>query len=120
MNKNLDDYINRLRLEDTVWYIYGALIVLNLISNEYEKRHVIKNDIQDRNIFRKINIFVFIVALFIYVFFLIRNIKENNFNNNIKKQKLNSLSLFSSVIFMIGGIINLFIEIEGYDQELEI
>lgn len=121
MSKVLEDYIHRLRLEDVIWYIYIALVVLNIISNKYEEKHAICNNIEDRNIFRSINIFVFTVALFIYAFFIIRNIKYNsNQNNDNKTSKLNNLSLISSVIFLIGGIINLYVEIDGFNQDLEI
>lgn len=121
MNKEIEEYINRLKLEDVIWYIYIVLVILNLISNKYEARYVICNKLEDRNTFRTINIFVFTVALFIYAFFLIRNLKYNSNRNNDKTRwKINDLSLISSVIFLICGIVNLYIEIEGFNQEMEI
>lgn len=120
MNEDLKGYIDRLRLEDVIWYVYIALVVLNIISNKYEKRHVLHNNLQDRNIFRSINIFVFTIAIFIYAFFIIRNVKYTNKNSDENVSKLNNLSFLSSIIFFIGGIINLYIEINGFGNELEI
>ena len=104
-----------------IWYVYIALVPLNIISKEYEEKYNVCNNVSDRKLFRSINIFVLTVVLFIYRFFLIINIKYNtNSNNDKNRGKLNNLSLFASVIFLIGGIINLYVEINGFNQELEI
>lgn len=121
MNKNLEDYINGLRIENIVWYAYISLIVFNIISNKYEEKHVITKNIEYRNIFRNINVFVLICALLIIAFFLIKVIKDNNNGKNDKKSgKLSNLSLISSILVLIVGIIDLYIELHGYNEELEI
>ena len=66
--------------------IYVTLIVLNAISNKYEEEYIVCNKLEYRKVFRNINIFVFIVALFIYAFFLIRNLKYNIYEKMIKKE----------------------------------
>lgn len=136
MNDQLKEHMNRLNLEDIIWYIYILLVIFNLISNRYERAYGISKKVEDRNTFRDINIFVFIVILFIYGFFLIRNIKDlensekkDSKNNgrklgkpttNSNSEKLNYLSVFGGILFFLGGILNLYIELAGYDEELEI
>lgn len=121
MNRDLEDYIRRLRLEDIVWAVYVSLGILNIISNSYEEVYVKCNNIEDRNMFRSINIFIFTAAIFVYGFFVIRNLKyKSNKNNDIDREKLNYLSFTASIIFLIGGIINLYVEIQGYNKDLEI
>ena len=62
-----------------------------------------------------------ICGLLITAFFLIKVIKDNNNSKNDKKsEKLSDLPLISSILVLIAGIIDLYIEIQGYNEELEI
>lgn len=90
--------------ENEIFYIYIAISILGLISNDLEKKNKEK--------YRSLNKFISIsntIALFIiYIYFFTQSYKKYK-----KKPSLKRLLLFiSSILFLIAGLINLYIEIK--------
>ena len=83
----------------------------------YEKQYNITKNKEYRYIFKNINIIIFIIAFFIYLYFLNLNYQNvNSLNNPSKKEALDSnVSLIASILFLIGGICYLFVEIDTYE-----
>lgn len=115
--------LQRLNTEDFIWVIYFFIALFAIISDVYERKFLINQDYKSQKIYKTINITIFIVALFIYVYFVLINyedIKELK-TNVTKKEVLNKhLSLIAALLFLIAGAINLYIELTGNapDEEL--
>ena len=119
MNK-LQKHIKGLNLENIIWFVYIFLVSLNIISNKYEYDHVVTGNTEYRNIFRSINLFVVIVGIWIYTYFLIQNLNQTHDNKNPKKVHLNNVSVIASLVFFIGGILNIYLALNGFDEDIDL
>lgn len=115
--------LQRLNTEDFIWVIYFFIALFAIISDVYERKFLINQDYKSQKIYKTINITIFIVALFIYVYFVLINyedIKELK-TNVTKKEVLNQhLSLIAALLFLIAGAINLYIELTGNAPDVEL
>ena len=115
--------ISRLHREDFIWFIYFFIISFNLYSNYLEEEYIKNKDDNLRKKFRKINVGVFSVVLIIYIYFLIVSydrIKELKPDSKEKQKQITYLSFISSILFIIAGIISLYIAIESNNIDDEI
>ena len=113
--------LEQIKVENIVWIIYFFLIGLCLYANTLEKDYFLTGNLKKKESYRKITIFIFIVATIIYLYFTYDNYedyKNLDINASIKKKRLTELSLFASTLVLISGIIFLYISI--IDTELEI
>lgn len=106
--------LQRLREEDFIWVIYFFIALFAIISDAYERNFILTNNLKSQKKFKTINITIFIVALFIYVYFVLVNY-ENVLalkRDVSKKEGLNKhLGLVSALLFLIGGVIALYVEL---------
>ncbi|MBE6154250.1 MAG: hypothetical protein E7163_01570 [Firmicutes bacterium] len=113
--------MQRLRTEDFVWTIYFFIALAAIISDKYEKEFVLTNNSSSKKIFKTINIAVLSVAFFIYLYFLLVNYEDvkNLRINATKKEVITShLAVVASILFLVGGIATLFVEINrGTENE---
>ena len=119
------DELSRLHREDFIWIIYFIIIGFNLYSNFLEETFLKNKDIKLQKKFRKINEGIFIIIIIIYIYFVIVSydrLKELNKNDNFRKKKASFLSLIVSLLFLVGGIISLYLafEAENLDDEIGI
>lgn len=102
----------RIDNENYIWVIYIFILILNFISNKYEKDFLLYNKQSDKNNFLMINKTVVIILFIIYIYFLgltIDDIKSLNINIS-KKQLLNlNLQLMANILFVIAGAILVYI-----------
>ncbi len=113
------DILNRLKvlkLEDFIWITYFFIAAFAIISNSYERDYVKNNNIISYKKSKMINITIFFVVFFIYLYFVLLfttelNNMEKNFNN--PKYRNTFLQLIASLLFLIGGIIYLIQEISS-------
>lgn len=115
--------LQRLNTEDFIWVIYFFIALFAIISDVYERKFLVNQDYKSQKIYKTINITIFIVALFIYVYFVLINyedIKELK-TNVTKKEVLNQhLSLIAALLFLVAGVINLYVELTGDDIDVEL
>ena len=117
------DILNRLKMlrtEDFIWITYFFIAAFAIFSNAFERDYVKTNNISSYKKSKTINIIIFFVAFFIYLYFVLLfttelNNMEKNFNN--KKYRNTFLQLIAAIHFLIGGAINLFQEISSYDVD---
>ncbi len=115
--------IKQIDTENFIWIIYIFIIGLCLYANSYEKKYFYTNDIYAKEKYRNITIFIFLVAVIIYIYFFIDNYNDcKNLNNNDspKKKTLNDLSLVGSTLILISGLIFLYISIVDEDLDTEL
>jgi len=111
-----------IRVENFIWIIYLFISVSALISNYYESDYLKTNKKQDYRIFKRINITIFIVAFFIYLYFLYRNFKNvselKKTISNDKKVLFAQINVIAAILFLVGGILYLYTESNDIDVEI--
>lgn len=120
---NNSPILKEIETENFIWIIYLFLIGLSFLANKFEKDYYINGNITDKEKYRIINIFVFTVALIIYIYFFKGNIdtvNELNCGDSYDKIFFNKLNLFSTSLIVIAGIIFLYIAINDKNLETEI
>lgn len=120
---NNSSILKEIETENFIWIIYLFLIGLSFLANKFEKDYYINGNITDKEKYRIINIFVFTVALIIYIYFFKGNIdtvNKLNCDDSYDKIFFNKLNLFSTSLIVIAGIIFLYIAINDKNLETEI
>ena len=123
MNQALNKKLKQLKIEDFIWLVYIGIIILSWYSNSLERSYYINNDIESKNKYRAIIIFIFLILLIVYSYFLIdayNSIKELNIYDSNKKKKLIYLSFIASLLIFISGLIFLYIAINDNDLNVEL
>ena len=103
-----------------VWIIYLFIIGISFVANSFEKDYYVTGNVDSKNKYRIINIFVFATALLIYLYFFYDNYKNiKNLNCNSSKEKIffNNLNFIASILIAIAGCIFLYIAV--YDKNLD-
>lgn len=120
---NIGVQLQRIKTEDFIWVIYFFIALFAIISDAYEKNFLIYKDYKSKKIYKTINITIFVVALFIYVYFVFINYEDVQMlkKEATKKEVLNRhLSLISALLFLVGGVIALYVEITGDVPDVEL
>lgn len=118
-----EEILKKIKTENFVWIIYFILIGLCLYGNTFEKNYVLYNDQKSKETYRKITIFIFAVALIIYLYFFFDNYKDvKNLKPTDSKRKkdLNELSLLGSTLILIAGLIFIYIAIVDTELDVEL
>lgn len=122
MNRNYN-IIKEIETENFIWIIYLFIIGISFLANYYEKKYYENNDENAKERYRLLNIFVFSVALIVYLYFFKGNLEKveslNCFDSK-KKFLFNNLNLAASIFIVIAGAILLYIAIFDKDLETEI
>lgn len=120
---NIGIRLQRLRNEDFIWILYLFISIFAIISDSFERKFVVNKDLKSQKIFKTINITIFITALFIYAYFVLINYQDiESLKKDVsKKEGLNRhLSLISSLLFLIGGALALYIELNSGSPDFEL
>ena len=122
MNNSIFEKIKETNIEDIIWLTYFFTIIANLYSNYLERDYMKNNNIRSRNLFRQINLYVLVIAFFIYLYFVFLSYKSiRNLRSNATQKKvfLTNLTLISALLFLIAGALNIFIQKNSiYDDEI--
>ena len=122
MNNSIFEKIKETNIEDIIWLTYFFTIIANLYSNYLERDYIKNNNIRSRNLFRQINLYVLVIAFFIYLYFVFLSYKSIRYlrsNATQKKVFLTNLTLISALLFLIAGALNIFIQKNSiYDDEI--
>lgn len=117
--------IRRINIESFIWIIYIFLIGFNLYSNYLEKLYLKTNKRFYKQKFSQINKIVLSIILIIYIYFAYLAFKDETTltrykNNNSKKKRLTDLVFIASILFLIAGVISLYVATKGedFDEEL--
>lgn len=112
--------LQEIETENFIWVIYLFIIGVSFLANYYEANYYKTANIDSKDKYRILNIFVFSVALIIYLYFFKSNHdKVRNLNCFDSKEKIifNELNYLASILIVIAGIILLYIAI--FDKNLE-
>ena len=111
--------LQRLRREDFIWVIYLFIAIMALVSDYYERQFLFSKNKQDQNKFRYINMGIAIVDFFIYLYFILINYEDITVLRNEATKKeviMTHASFIAALLFLLGGIITLFVEFNRGDE----
>lgn len=120
MNESDKRTYDLLKIEDIIWFIYLFIVIANLYSNYMQEKNVEIKDMYDKKAIRSLNLVVLIVVFIIYVYFVIKNYNDVIYaykNNKPYKAYLNKLGTFASILFVIAGLIFIYLEYHSLDEE---
>ena len=119
----LNDKLKQLKIEDFIWVIYFFIIFLSWYSNSLERKYFIYNDLESKEKYRKIIIFIFSILIIVYLYFLkdsFNDLQSLNFDDSNKKKKLIYLSFIASLLIAVSGFIFLYIAVNDEDLNVEL
>lgn len=119
---NTSEKLRLLKNEDLIWITYIFIAIAAIISNYFEKQYDLSNNREAYKKFKTINICIFTVAFFIYLYFFITVYgKLKNVRESTERFRLTQAQLFGAILFLVGGIIYLVVEIsETEDVDIAI
>ena len=115
--------IRSLHIENFIWIVYFFIAISALVSNYYEEDYVKTHKVTDAKIFKNINLGVFIVAFFIYLYFVRLNYKNvSNLKKDASKKSIliSNVNFIASLLFLLGGSLYLFTEASTHNDTDEI
>ena len=115
--------LKRLKNEDMIWIIYFFIVIFAIYSNKLDRDYLLKHDKGAYKREKTINITIFFVAFFIYLYFVLLLTEdigsmEKNFNDPVYRSTF--ISLIAAILFLVGGAIYLINEITRKDDTLDI
>lgn len=120
-NNFLKSKLNQLKIENFIWFIYIGIIFLSWYANNLEKNYFVYNDLESKDKYRKVLIFIFSILIIVYLYFLkdsYGDLKNINTYDTDKKKNLTYLSFIASLLIAISGFIFLYIAYQ--DEELDV
>lgn len=111
---NTDERERILRNENIIWLIYAAFAFFGIHANNLELEDLRNNSDEHRRTFKTINIIIFTIALFIYIYFI--NITIKNYQK--KKSRNNLFVLIGSFLILIAGTLFLLAELNADDETI--
>ncbi len=113
MSENALEHLEELRKDDYIWYIYIFIVVFALYSNYLERDYVYTKNKRELEAYHSINIVLFTIAFFIYLYFL--NVNARHYDK--KKNFNNFLSLAGTSLLLASGALILIAEIRNSSED---
>lgn len=120
---DVEKKLKRLKNEDIIWIIYFFILVFALYSNKLDRDYLLKKDKDAYKREKSINITIFFIAFFIYLYFLLLLTEDlGNMEKNFDDPNYRStfIQLIAAILFLIGGAIYLINEITRKDDALDV
>ena len=113
--------LKEIKINDFIFIIYIVLSITAIICNNIEEKNI-KNGEGDTKIISSIRTAIVIVGILIYIYFTYtsyQNVKNPNKNTNEKDKKANNYILLSSILFLIGSIIILYVNLLNTNEKID-
>lgn len=115
--------LKKLRNEDFIWIVYFFIVVFAIYSNKLDRDYLLKKNNEAYKREKYINITIFLVSFFIYLYFLLLLTEdlgsmEKNFSDPAYRSTF--IQLIAAILFLIGGAIYLINEITRKDDALDV
>ncbi len=120
---NIGIKLQRISEENFIWVVYFFIIIAALLSNAYEKYFLETGDYRKQKIFKTLNITIFCVAFFIYLYFVLisyENVHELRESSNKKEVTSAHVQLIASLLFLVAGGLALYAELNREDPDTDI
>lgn len=106
--ENISDALKQIDKEDFIWLVAFFIVIVALISNQYEKAFIKYKNIKDAKTYKALNIVILVVAFFIYLYFVSRNkegIRSLRANASQEEVLLAHITYIASILFLTAGIL---------------
>ncbi len=123
MNKEVNNRLQELKIEDYIWVIYIGIIFMSWYANSLERDYFKNNNLKSKDRYREVMISIFIILLIVYLYFLYssyKDLKNLKPNDSEKRKRLVMLSFLGSLLIVISGIIFLYIAFTDEDLNVEL
>lgn len=122
-DEEIKDILNDIKLENIVWIIYIIIIFFSFCANKLETHYFKTGNLDSKDKYRKLMIFIFIILITIYLIFFrnsYRDLKKLNKWDRKQKKDLTFLSFFASFLILLSGFIYLYILLNDENIDVEI
>lgn len=109
--------------EDIIWYIYFFIVIFALIANNFEKKYLDTNNLNDKLTGRKINIVLLTVALGIYFYFYTHAKEELDLikrSGNPRKIQIAYERIITNIVFVVAGLLALYTELDDNSSTVDL
>lgn len=121
--EEINNRLKQIKIEDYIWLIYIGIIFLSWYSNNLERDYLINNNEISKEKYHNILVFIFLVLLIIYLYFFkgsLGDFLNLKFSDSEKKKELVTFAFIGMSLFVVGGIIFLYIAIEDKNIDVEL
>lgn len=121
--EEINNRLKQIKIEDYIWLIYIGIIFLSWYSNNLERDYLINNNEISKEKYHNILVFIFLVLLIIYLYFFKGSLDDFlnlKFSDSEKKKELVTLAFIGMGLFVLGGIIFLYIALEDKNLDVEL
>ncbi len=111
--KEIEEQLNELRIEDYIWIIFIFISIVAIVSDYFERKWLLNKNRKDYQTFKTINIVLLTISFFVYLYFVLlsyKKYKQNYGKKSVREMFFTRLDLLASALFLIGGLLNIFIE----------
>lgn len=122
MKENLER-IKTIKIENFIWVIVIILVLLSIYGNFYEEDYFKTNNLESKEKYRSILIFVFSVAIIIYLYFFYDSYisyEKAQYSKDQEYKTYVTANLIASLLIAIAGAIFLWIAIADNNLKTEI
>ncbi len=118
MMDDVREQLKELKVEDFIWIIFIFVSIMAIVSDKYEKDWVVSKKTSSYKTYKGINIFLLGISFLVYLYFVLLSYKK--YKSSLKNKKVSELffskiNLFAASLFLIGGLLNIFIEVNSND-----
>ena len=75
---DVSERLEELKIEDFIWLIYIGIIFLSWIANYLERKYFLFDDLESKEKYRTIMIFIFSVLVIVYYYFYKESLSDIN------------------------------------------
>ena len=120
MKNKVMDELRQLNISNVIFLTFIIISITGIVANNIEKESIKSRNVKNPSTSHYIRVGIFFVSLLIYIYFVYRsykNSKENENNVTFQETFLNNLNLLATILFLIGGILILYLELKDEEEE---
>lgn len=121
--EEINNRLKQIKIEDYIWIIYIGIIFLSWYSNNLERDYLINNNEISKEKYQNILVFIFLVLLIVYLYFFKGSFDDFlnlKISDSEEKKELVTLAFIGMSLFVVGGIIFLYIALEDKNLDVEL
>lgn len=114
--KEINEQLAELKIEDYIWIIFIFVSIAAIVSDYFEKDWLLTKNKKDYKTYKTINVTLLIISFIVYLYFVLlsyKKYKQTRHNKSIKELFFSEVNLFAASLFLIGGLLNIYTEMNS-------